>query len=70
MSPSIIQASDLKHLAENGFVVVEDFLSNDLYESLREDVKNLRDIGKFQIAKIDQLQNCYGRFHRLINSYL
>jgi SM-20-related protein len=51
-SQSIIQPSEFKHLAENGFVVVEDFLANDLYESLREDVQDLRQVGKFQVAKI------------------
>lgn len=49
---AFIQPSDLKHLAENGFVVVEDFLPNDLYESLRQDVQDLRQVGKFQVAKI------------------
>jgi len=52
MTMSIIQASDLQHLAEHGFVVVKDFLSNELYESLKQDVQDLRKAGQFQVAKI------------------
>ena len=32
---AFIQPSDLKHLAENGFVVVEDFLPNEHIKSYR-----------------------------------
>jgi predicted 2-oxoglutarate/Fe(II)-dependent dioxygenase YbiX len=52
MTTSTIPPLDLQHLAEHGFVVAENFLSNELYESLRSDVHELRKSGKFQVAKI------------------
>jgi Rps23 Pro-64 3,4-dihydroxylase Tpa1-like proline 4-hydroxylase len=39
-------------LADNGYVVVEDFLPAELQEALRKDVHELRSCEKFQIAKI------------------
>ena len=47
-----MQPSDLQHLADHGFVVVEDFLSESLRDDLREDVVNLRSLDLFKIAKI------------------
>jgi len=47
-----ISNSDLQHLADNGFVVVENFLSKSHQKDLREDVSNLRNLERFQIAKI------------------
>eukprot|EP00934_Nitzschia_sp_Nitz4_P009142 Nitzschia sp. Nitz4//scaffold170_size48074//5703//7421//NITZ4_007100-RA/size48074-processed-gene-0.10-mRNA-1//1//CDS//3329538625//9132//frame0 len=49
---SILGPSDLKHLADHGFAVVENFLSSELYQGLRDDVESLRNNHKFHIAKI------------------
>lgn len=49
-----ISAQHLQELAEKDFVVIPDFLSKDLQESLRQDVSALRGGGHFKIAKIGQ----------------
>lgn len=49
---SVLNPSDLQHLADNGFVVVEDFIEPSLYDDLRKDVKALRSLDQFKIAKI------------------
>lgn len=47
-----LSPSDLQHLADNGYVVVQDFLPVSLQEELREDVFALRSSDHFKIAKI------------------
>lgn len=47
-----LNPSDLQHLADKGYVVVEDFLDLSLQEELRKDVFELRSSKKFKIAKI------------------
>lgn len=49
-----ISQSHLEELTSNGYVVIENFLPETLQESLRNDVRNLRDKAKFKIAKIGQ----------------
>lgn len=49
-----ISQGHLDELTSKGYVVIEDFLSESLQESLRKDVRNLRDKAKFKIAKIGQ----------------
>ncbi|CAB9496576.1 P4Hc [Seminavis robusta] len=50
----IITNQQLQDLARNDYVVIPNFLSKDLQESLRQDVKSLRDEGHFSVAKIGQ----------------
>ena len=52
MAMKAILPSDLQQLADNGFVVVENFISEDLRNDLRKDVCNLRSLDRFKIAKI------------------
>lgn len=47
-----MDALDLEHLAEHGFLVAENFLSDELYEELQNDVQTLRKGGRFHVAKI------------------
>lgn len=50
-----LHPSDLATLREQGYVVVDDFLSSESWmENLREDVLHLRQKNKFKIAKIGQ----------------
>ena len=51
---SSITEDHLQQLARNNYVVIPNFLSEDLQESLREDVSQLRNKGSFKIAKIGQ----------------
>lgn len=44
--------SDLQRLADNGYVVVENFLPASLQEELRKDVYDLRSCDYFKVAKI------------------
>ena len=48
-----LQSPDLQHLADHGFLVVEDFLPSDLQNALKKDVMELRQQGDaFRIARI------------------
>lgn len=49
-----ISQNHLQDLNANGYVIIENFLPDDLQESLRRDVRTLRDKGKFKVAKIGQ----------------
>mmetsp|Transcript_2394 Transcript_2394/g.3632 ORF Transcript_2394/g.3632 Transcript_2394/m.3632 type:complete len:320 (+) Transcript_2394:86-1045(+) len=49
-----IGASDLEQLAKKGFVVIDNFLPEDLQNDLRQDVSYLRSKSKFNVAKIGQ----------------
>ena len=52
-----ISPQDMKKLADDGFVIVDDFIDSSLVEELRNDVKTLRQNNAFRQAKIGQ-----GRF--------
>lgn len=47
-----ISPSHLQQLADNGHVVVENFISKELQDDLRKDVFELRSLQKFKIARI------------------
>jgi len=50
-----LDPSDLATLREQGYVVVDDFLSSESWmDALRDDILNLRQKNKFKIAKIGQ----------------
>ena len=50
-----IDPSDLEDLREQGYVIIDDFLSSETWmDALRDDVMNLREKKKFKIAKIGQ----------------
>lgn len=49
-----LSQNNLSELASNGYVIIDNFLPEDLQESLRQDVQSLRGKGKFNIAKIGQ----------------
>ncbi len=49
-----ISQSHLEELTSSGYVIIENFLPESLQESLRHDVRTLRDKAKFKIAKIGQ----------------
>jgi len=52
---SRIDASDLATLRDQGYVIIDDFLTSEPWmEALRDDVMNLRQKNKFKIAKIGQ----------------
>jgi SM-20-related protein len=52
---SRIDASDLATLRDQGYVIIDDFLTSETWmEALRDDVMNLRQKNKFKIAKIGQ----------------
>ena len=52
---SRIDASDLKTLRDQGYVIIDDFLTSESWmETLRDDIMNLRQKNKFKIAKIGQ----------------
>lgn len=51
--PRISQAQ-LDELSTNGYVIMGNFIPQDLEEALRQDVKSLREKSKFNIAKIGQ----------------
>ena len=54
-SPSVFITEDhLQELAKNNYVIIPNFLTEELQESLRQDVSQLRDGGHFKIAKIGQ----------------
>lgn len=44
----------IEELNRSGYVVLENWLSNDLVEELCQDIQNLRSKGKFKVAKIGQ----------------
>jgi hypothetical protein len=48
----MLQSSDLQHLADHGFVVIDNFISSELQDELLEDVRLLRESSKFHVAKI------------------
>jgi SM-20-related protein len=49
-----ISQGQLDELSKNGYVIMDNFIPEDLQEALREDVKSLREKSKFNIAKIGQ----------------
>lgn len=49
-----ISDSHLKELATKDYVIIEDFLPEELQQCLRQDVQNLRKEGYFKIARIGQ----------------
>jgi SM-20-related protein len=49
-----ISQGDLQELASKGYVIIENFLPENLQEALRQDVLSLRQKSKFNIAKIGQ----------------
>jgi len=51
---SSITEDDLHELSKNHYCIIPNFLSDDLQESLRRDVNQLREEGHFKIAKIGQ----------------
>jgi SM-20-related protein len=54
--PSSISITEhhLQELVKNNYVVIPNFLTQDLQEGLRQDVEKLRNEGHFKIAKIGQ----------------
>lgn len=49
-----ISQNNLQKLASDGYVIIPNFLPEDLQEALRQDIQSLRRGGKFKIAKIGQ----------------
>lgn len=49
-----LSPSNLQELTSKGYVIIENFLNDDLQEKLRQDVNSLRSKSKFNIAKIGQ----------------
>jgi SM-20-related protein len=49
-----IKDADLASLSSSGYVIIENFLPEDLQDALRQDVSKLRDTKHFNIAKIGQ----------------
>lgn len=49
-----LSPANLQELTSKGYVIIENFLDEDLQEKLRMDVKSLREKSKFNIAKIGQ----------------
>lgn len=49
-----LSTESIEELNHNGYVVLNEWLSDDLVQELRQDVKDLRSKGKFQVAKIGQ----------------
>ena len=52
-SPRITSES-MSELDKNGYLILEDWLSKDLTQELRDDINNLRSKGKFKVARIGQ----------------
>jgi hypothetical protein len=52
-SPRITSES-MSELDKNGYLILEDWLSKDLTQELRDDINNLRSKGKFNVARIGQ----------------
>ena len=46
--------TDIDQLASKGYVVISNFISDDLVSTLTDDVRNLRSKSKFKVAKIGQ----------------
>lgn len=55
-SPTILSPQDMKKLADDGFVIIHDFIKQDLIGELRNDVLTLRENDAFRQAKIGQGQ--------------
>lgn len=55
-NPGVSNISDqsIKELSSKGYVVLPDFLSPALVSSLNQDVKSLRNVNKFKVARIGQ----------------
>jgi SM-20-related protein len=55
-NPGVSNISDqsIKELGSKGYVVLPDFLSPALVSSLNQDVKSLRNVNKFKVARIGQ----------------
>mmetsp|Transcript_6510 Transcript_6510/g.14734 ORF Transcript_6510/g.14734 Transcript_6510/m.14734 type:complete len:318 (-) Transcript_6510:135-1088(-) len=53
-SPTILSPQDMKKLADDGFVIIHDFIKQDLIGELRNDVLTLRENDAFRQAKIGQ----------------
>jgi SM-20-related protein len=51
---SSITEQHLQELEKNNYVVIPNFLTQDLQKALRQDVQKLRDEGHFKVAKIGQ----------------
>lgn len=49
-----LSTTAMEELNKNGFVVVNEWVTDDLVQELRQDVKDLRSKEKFQVAKIGQ----------------
>ena len=49
-----LTTGQLQELSTNGFIILEDFLPKGLQNALREDIEQLRQMGKFNVAKIGQ----------------
>lgn len=49
-----ISQNDLQELVSNGYVIIPNFLPENLQEALRQDIQSLRADDKFKIAKIGQ----------------
>ena len=49
-----ITEKHMKELVEKNYVIIPDFLPEDLQEALRSDVSNLRNMEAFKVAKIGQ----------------
>jgi hypothetical protein len=49
-----IGEEDLNSLSQKGYVVIRDFIPNNLVHSLQNDVQDLRQKGKFRVARIGQ----------------
>eukprot|EP00591_Stephanopyxis_turris_P004775 CAMPEP_0195508106 /NCGR_PEP_ID=MMETSP0794_2-20130614/1408_1 /TAXON_ID=515487 /ORGANISM="Stephanopyxis turris, Strain CCMP 815" /LENGTH=289 /DNA_ID=CAMNT_0040634981 /DNA_START=230 /DNA_END=1099 /DNA_ORIENTATION=+ len=51
---SVISDAQLDELSSQDYVVIRDFIPNDLVAALRNDVSRLRNNGKFKVARIGQ----------------
>ena len=49
-----LSPNHLQELSSKGFVIIENFIPESLQELLRQDVRNLRENGRFNVAKIGQ----------------
>ncbi len=54
MSSPRISSESISELDRKGYVILEDWLSKDITQALRDDINNLRSSGKFKVARIGQ----------------